>query len=206
MINELPWTKLPIVGVSLNPIWGPHVTPYAFCDLAVAILYPDGLIETVVDSRTRCIPSDASDVRRLGEFTAEETRKYNLFGEYAKEAREVSDLIHVISNSCKGCVPLAINARMSKDLLHRSVRVAEGRGLKFAKQEVFVLRERSNWIDLGLWRLNAGAERFSVHPTPPLARLREAFSLVPVLAEKVGARSDMTLPELFHWQGGLIPF
>lgn len=204
-ISDIKWTSLPLVGVSMNPIRGPHSDYYAFCDLAVAILYPDGKTETVVDARTRCIPAH-DEVRRLGDFTADETKKYNLFGEYAKTARPVEDLLHVISANCKGCVPLAINAPLSKRLLHRAIRVAEGTGSSFDKKDVFVLREKSNWLDLSLWRINTGAERFSGHPTPPRDRLTEAFGRLPALAAEAKVSPKWLLPELFKWQGALIPF
>lgn len=203
-IADVKWTSSPLVGVSMNPIRGPHATYYGFCDLAVVILYPDGNTETVVDCRTRCIPA-TDDIRRLGEFTAEETKKYNLFGDYARDARDVGDLIKTISVSCKGCIPLAINVQLCKTLLHRSVRIAEA-SATFDKKDVFVLRERSNWIDLGLWRINTGAERFSVHPTPPRERLLEAFARLPSLIDEAKVSRNWFPNELFKWQGGLIPF
>lgn len=200
-----PWSSYPIVGVTMNPIKGSHFDFYAFCDLAVMIRYPAGNTEIVVDARTRCIPP-TDEIRRLGEFTSEETIKYKLFGEYAKEAREVADLLKTISVHCRGCIPMAVNAQICKSLLHKSVRIAEGGGHVYDKRDVFVLREKSNWIDLGLWRINSGSERFSVHPVPPVDRLHSAFNRLPVLARELRVPDRWTLKELFAWQGGLVPF
>lgn len=202
-MKDVPWTKLPLVGVSMNPIKGPHIDYYSFCDLAVLIRRPDGTIETVVDCRTRCLPPDG---HTLGNFTAEETLKYNLVGfDYAQAAKDVGPLLTSIAWASKGCVPLAIHSQVCRALLHRAVRMEEGRGTTFDKKDAFVLREKSRWIDLGLWRLNSGAERFS-GALSPRERLLDAFDRMPALAKDLRIAPHWTLPELLDFQGQMIPF
>jgi|GEM_PF-3458897 len=198
----MKWHEHPIAGVSMNPIKGSLFDYYGFCDLAVLVQRPGGHVETIVDCRTRVAVSPL-----LGNFTDAETVRFKIIGfSYATEAVPVLGTLKTICMGTRDCVPVAVNSRLCSKLLHRAVRLDEGQGHKFDKKGVFMLRERSRWIDLGLWRLNAGAERFSGTSITPKERVLEAIDRMPKLAIALGIDPSWTLSELLDWQEKLIPF
>jgi hypothetical protein len=201
------WTEWPIAAVSLNPIKGEQRDYYAFCDIAVVLQLPSGIRETVVEARTRCL-TRWGEHRCIGDFTAAETVRFDLVGwRYIQAAREVRGVLEAICFGVKGAIPLAVNPALCRKLLHKAVRVEEGpkRDL-FDKEGVYMLRERSRWIDLGRWRRAVPqAEPFSGFTLSPMGRVVEALDRLPTLAQAVGADPFSTVSELLDWQERLPP-
>lgn len=204
MINR-PWTEWPLVGVTLNPIKGPHLDYYAFCDLCVLRRTPDGVTETVVDSRVRCL-TRWGDVRCIGDFTSEETERFDLVGyRYPAAARPAKDVLEAVCFGARGSLPVAVNPKVCQRLLYKAVRLEEGAGPVFDRSEVFVLRERSRWVNLGAWMRHAKADGFSGLKLAPKPRVVEALDRLPVLAAKLGIDPKWTVKELLDWQDRITP-
>ena len=200
------WTKVPLAGVTMNPVRGPNKAHYGFVDLCVLLRRPDGSTETVVDCRTRA----RDNPNQLGEFTADETERFRINGfAYAQNAHRVAPIISTISAYTRNTLPVSANPSLCRKLLCNAARLT---GAPVDNAGVFLLRERSRWIDLGLWRLNAkerqlpGAEPFSGLLLPPKERVEWMFARLPALASSLGVEPDWSVKQLLDWQDTLVPF
>jgi hypothetical protein len=203
-----PWHTHPLVGISLNPVRGHLVVYNGFVDLAIVRRH-QGVTETVVDCRTRA----SDEEHNLGSFSPEEMARFRLEGfGYAQEAKPVGPILAGLHKTIAGCVPVAVNPTICRNLVHRAVRLAEGAGTHVNTKNVFLLRPMSRWIDLGLWRIQAeirrvdGAEPFGGLSLSPRDRVVEALDRLPVLARSLEIPEWWTLKELLGWQNDLIPF
>jgi hypothetical protein len=201
------WTEWPIAAVSLNPIRGEQRDYYAFCDICVVLHHPTGIRETVVDCRTRCL-TRWGEHKCIGDFTSLETERFDLVGwRYLQAAREVRGVLETICFGVKGALPMAVNPALCRKLLYKAVRLEEGpkRDL-FDKDGVFMLRERSRWLDLGRWRrAMPQAEPFSGLKATPLVRVHEALDRLPIYSAALGTDPFSTVSELLDWQERLPP-
>lgn len=200
------WTKVPLAGITMNPVCGPNHTHYGFVDLCVLLRRPDGSVESVVDCRTRA----RDNPNQIGEFTADETERFRLNGfAYAQNAHRVAPIISALSAYTKLSLPVAVNENLCKRLLCNAARLT---GAPVDNAGVFLLRQRSRWINLSLWRFNAeerrlpSAERFSGLLLPPRARVEEMFARLPALAASLGVDPRWSVKELLDWQDTLVPF
>lgn len=200
------WTKVPLAGITMNPVCGPNKAHYGFVDLCVLLRRPDGSVESVVDCRTRA----RDNPNQIGEFTADETERFRLNGfAYAQNAHRVAPIISALSAYTKLSLPVAVNESLCKRLLCNAARLT---GAQVDNAGVFLLRQRSRWINLGLWRFNAeerrlpSAERFSGLLLPPRARVEEMFARLPALAASLGVDPKWSVKELLDWQDTLVPF
>jgi hypothetical protein len=201
-----PWTEWPLVAVSLNPIKGWQPDYYGFCDLCIVRQEPGGAREVVLDCRVRAMPLKGDALRCLGEFTAAETVRFDLVGwGYQRVARDLPDVLQAVAFGCKDALPVAVNPKLCRRLLHRAVRVNEGMGHHLNKSGVFILREKSRWIDLGLWKVGT-SQSFSGLRVSPAERVTEALDALPLLANTLGAHPDWSVSQLFDWQERLPPF
>jgi hypothetical protein len=147
----------------------------------------------------------------IGDFTDKEAIRFGLQGwDYIERARHAGDVIEDLCREAVGCVAVAVNAFLCRRLLLEAVRKAERTGYTFDKKNVFCVREKSRWIDLGLWRREA--ERRGLSPEPfsglklaPLPRANEALDRLPVLAKALGVL-DWPLSRVLDWQDTLPPF
>jgi len=157
--------------------------------------------ETVVEARTRCL-TRWGEHRCIGDFTAAETIKFDLVGwRYQQAAREMGDVLDTLCFGVKGAIPVAVNPKLCRKLLHKQVRLEEGQKHRFQKDGVYMLRERSRWIDLGAWRRAVPqSEPFSGLAVSPRARVIEALDRLPALAQAIGADPFSTTSELLDWQ------
>lgn len=208
-MSEKPWTAWPFVAITLNPIKGPRSDYYAFCDFAA--VQQDGWRQTVVDCRVRCLDT-MGELNCIGDFTDKEALRFGLQGwDYIEKARPVGDVIEDLCREAVGCVAVAVNAFLCRRLLLEAVRRSERTGYTFEKKNVFCVREKSRWIDLGLWRRAAldrglSPEPFSGLKLAPLPRAREALDRLPVLAEMLGIDPSWPLSRVLDWQDTLPPF
>lgn len=200
------WTDVSLAGVTMNPVRGANKAHYGFVDLCVLLRRPDGSVESVVDCRTRA----RDNPNQLGEFTADETERFRINGfAYAQNAHSVAPIISTLSAYTRNTLPVSANQRLCKRLLCNAARLT---GAQVDNAGVFLLRERSRWIDLGIWRLNAekrqlpSAERFSGLLLPPRARVEEMFSRLPALAASLGVDPKWSVRELLDWQDRLVQF
>jgi hypothetical protein len=203
-----PWTECPLVGVTMNPIRGTKDAYHSFVDLCIVRSF-NGKHETVVDCRTRASDED----HWLGSFSDREMRQFKLDGmSYAREAKKVGPILAGLHQFVAGCIPVSANVRLCRDLLCRAARHAEGAGIRVERTNVFLLREKSRWIDIGLWRRTAErrklpfAEPFCAIDVKPRVRVESMLDRVPLLAKSLDIDPKWTIKELLDWQDELIPF
>lgn len=195
---DRPWVEWPIVGVTLNPIKGEHDTYVSFCDLTMARMEHGGAI-SYFDTRVK--------VRSFRDY---ETIRFKTIGwDYHARSRKIEDVLEEVSSFARGAVPAAVNPKLCSGLLHRSVRMARAGGWSCDMTGLFVLREKSRWIDLGEWRRCAEKGGHEVAPFSGLAvsgidRVTEALRSLHKLAKLVGIKDDWTIRQVLDYDP--IPF
>jgi len=207
---ERAFKDWPLVSITMNPIKGPRMDYYAFCDFAAVRQDPSGA-QDQMGSRVRCLDR-MGELNCIGDFTDKEAIRFKLQGwEYIEQARNVGDVIDDLGFLAVGCVPVAVNAWICRRLLHEAVRKSEREGYHFDKNGVYAIRTKSRWIDLGLWRRAAldrglSPEPFSGLKLDPIPRAQEALRLLPPLAEMLRIGADWPLSRVLDWQDTLPPF
>lgn len=190
-----PWVEWPQIAVTLNPIKGLSDEYQWFCDLALA-RRESGKKLSVASWRIR---NEGRPIK------GREAILFEVYGpRYFERSRRFPDVVDEVLLFAHGALPIAVSPSICKPLLLSEARRTEReRGEKLDRTDVFLLREKSRWVDLAFLRRRAGAPAFSGLSDRPENRVVEALVRFDSLALSLGIDRSMTVPQLLDWQDTL---